>query len=193
MVKVWAYGTPPTEARRDLYKPDSVDQDEVVETVTSGALHMEFLDQSVLRLGSASTVKLDEFVYNPATTDGQMAVNLSKGVFRFVTGKMTKSGISFTTPSATIGVRGTDFIATVDAAGNTTISVLEGAVDVTPAAGGPGISVAAGQSVTVAMGASSGQIGQAFRNPDVGLDDAGSTPGNDGGENDLGSSSSSEE
>ncbi|SLN77520.1 FecR protein [Oceanibacterium hippocampi] len=181
MVNVWAYGTPPNQATRDLFEPEVVNTDEVVRTVTRGALHLSFLDNSVLRLGSASTVTLDEFVYDPSTSGGEMAINLSKGAFRFISGNMAKSGILFRTPSATIGVRGTDFAALVGEDGTTRITVYSGEVIVTPLAGGAPVSVAAGQDLTVSLNGETGELGNGFRTVDPGLDEDEGFDGSSGG------------
>ncbi len=57
---------------------------------------------------------------------------LGKGVFRFVSGSMRKSGVSLKTPTATIGIRGTDFVVAVGNDNSTSIEVFDGEVEVTP-------------------------------------------------------------
>ena len=50
---------------------------------------------------------LDEFVYDPATGSGKLAMTATKGVFRLVGGKISKSEpVTLKTPTATIGIRG---------------------------------------------------------------------------------------
>ena len=75
-------------------------------------MRIRFGDATSLRIGSESLVSLDEFIYAPFKRS-KMTLTLSKGVFRFVTGKMSKRAYKIITPTATIGVRGTDFLATV--------------------------------------------------------------------------------
>src|SRR5262245_13197312 len=87
-LKLWAYGTAPGGAiRRDLFMADSVYVLDTLETVTDGALHVELMDKSVLRLGSATRIVVDEFVYQGSAGSLQFLASLSKGVCRFVTGK----------------------------------------------------------------------------------------------------------
>src|SRR5574337_612020 len=57
-----------------------------------------------------SQVVIDEFVYDPRTNAGKLGAEVTKGVFRFVTGKIAHenpSDMNVKLPSGTIGVRGT--------------------------------------------------------------------------------------
>ena len=174
IVKVWAYGTPVGESQTPLYRADDLYADELVETVEGGALHIRFLDNSKLRLGSASKVTLDSFVYDPNTSAGELTADLGEGVFRFITGKLNNEGIEIRTPVAVIGVRGTDFIVSVAATGATIVAVLSGIVTVTPrVAGGVPATATAGQGISVST---AGEVSAGAASPveDSGLrDDAG--------------------
>lgn len=150
LVKVWAFGTPPEATRGPLFRTDDLYADELIETVENGALHIRFLDDTKLRLGSLSRVTLDSFVYDRNTSSGEMVVDLGEGIFRFITGKMNQDGFQVRTPVAVIGVRGTDFIVGVASDGTTTISVIEGAIEVTAREdGGASVSVGVGRAVIV--------------------------------------------
>ncbi len=174
LVKVWAYGTPTDGSQQPLYRADDLFADELVETVEDGALHIRFLDNTKLRLGSASQVTLDSFVYDPSTSAGELVADLGEGVFRFITGKLNNEGIEIRTPVAVIGVRGTDFIVSVAASGLTIVAVLSGIVTVTPrAAGAATTTLTAGQGVTIDV-AGDVTTGAAGPTDDTGLrDDAG--------------------
>jgi hypothetical protein len=147
-VNVWAYGTPPQGDRVDLFLADDVVAEEVVETVAGGALHIRFLDGTELRLGSSSSVTLDSFVYDPATGEGDFAVDLTNGVFRVITGSLAKESYAISTPVGVIGVRGTDFIVQVIEDLRVIITVLQGSLTFTPEGGEP-IGMGAGQSVSI--------------------------------------------
>jgi hypothetical protein len=148
-----AYGTPETSDRRPLYGRTKVTANERVETVDGGGLHLRFLDNTDFHLGSQSVVVLDEFVYDPDTSAGKMAIRLSQGTFRFVSGKLIKSGVSIRTPTALIGIRGTDFLVVVEENGTTGVVVEEGEVVVTPnIGGGEPVVVVAGATALVGTG-----------------------------------------
>jgi hypothetical protein len=125
-VLIWAFGTPPTAARRDLYERSKVVANEVVETVENGALHLRFLDGTEFRVGPASRATLDSFAYNPGTNSGEMAVTLVRGTFRYISGRMNKQNIRLLTPTAAIGLRGTDIFVHVAEDGTTTLGVRDG-------------------------------------------------------------------
>lgn len=74
-------------------------------------LSVAFIDGSALTLGDHSELTVDEMVYEPGTK-GDMALRLTQGVFRMVSGQVNKvpdGRLTLFTPVATIGVRGTDF------------------------------------------------------------------------------------
>lgn len=145
-----AYGTPAARDRRPLYGRTKVSANETVETVDGAGLHLRFLDRTDFHLGSKSVVILDEFVYDPATSAGKMVIRMSKGTFRFVSGKMVKSGVAIRTPTALIGIRGTDFMVVVEDNGTTGVVVTEGEVEITPNIGGDvPVIVAAGSTALI--------------------------------------------
>ena len=183
LIREWAWGTAPEGVKETLYRTDPVVTDELVETIVNGALHLEFLDQTELRLGSASQATLDSFVYDPATRAGEMVVDLGEGVFRFITGKLNKQNIQLRTPVALIGIRGTDLVVRVTADGTTTVYMFRGSCVVTALRGGKsaGLGVAMGASVDP-----TGKVTEGVGPPefDVGLaDTAGGLPASesDGG------------
>ena len=80
---------------------------ETIKTGGAGSVQLAFLDRSTLNVGQNSSVVIDEFVYNPAAGAGSMGLTLSKGLLRFVGGQISHtSGVSVTTPVATVGLRG---------------------------------------------------------------------------------------
>jgi ferric-dicitrate binding protein FerR (iron transport regulator) len=132
-LRMWAYGTPPDGAtRRSLFLADEVFSRELLETVERGALHVRLLDGTMLRLGSATSVAIDDFVYEPAADTVTLLANVGKGVCRFVSGRASKKRLEVTTPAATIAARGTEFSVWIAADGSTTIWVQQGQVEVVP-------------------------------------------------------------
>jgi hypothetical protein len=76
---------------------------------------VKFIDNSEITLKPSTTFKVDNFSYDAAKPDGDNAsFSLVKGGLRSVTGllgKRNKEKFAMKTPSATIGIRGTTFIA----------------------------------------------------------------------------------
>ena len=145
--------------RRELFILDDVFEDETVETAIEGALHIVFLDSTDFRLGEDSSMVLETYIYDPDTRPGTLLARLSSGVFRIVSGDMHKAGFRIVTPTATIGIGGTDFSVSVATDGSTTVSVNEGKVEVSPTSAGKGVggSVVAAKGQSVAVSAKTGR------------------------------------
>ncbi len=102
-----ASGTPPAAATRVLYVGIDMQADEKVTTAADGRAQLLFLDGSAMSIGPDSEVVLDRFVYDPAADSGELAVTVSRGVLRFVGGRISKrQSVRFDTATATIGIRG---------------------------------------------------------------------------------------
>ena len=113
-----------------------------------GKTAIEFLDDTRVDVTEHSKLVIDEFVYDPATKTGTLSIKASLGTIRYASGliaKNSKQNVKIETPTATIGVRGTDFTMTVDELGGSTIILLPscdtngncfvGEIDVTSDAG----------------------------------------------------------
>ena len=84
-----------------------VHANETVRTTTGGQAELQFLDNTKLSVGPMSTVRLDKFAYDPNKGTGSVAVNATRGAYRFVTGVQDPRSYEIKTPYATLGVRGT--------------------------------------------------------------------------------------
>jgi len=85
------------------------------ERFTTGALgqtQLLFLDESAMTIGPNSDLTIDQFVYDPKSGTGQLAMSASRGLLRFVGGKLSKQeeGVSLRTSTATLAVRGGAFL-----------------------------------------------------------------------------------
>ena len=93
----------------------------------NGRMATEFIDDSILKLTEHSKVIIDEFIFDPDPSKSRMALKMASGTARFITGKLgmiNKENISIRTPTATIGIRGTDFTTTVDELGRSLVILL---------------------------------------------------------------------
>jgi hypothetical protein len=140
---------------RVLFIGNQVFQDERVATGASGQTHLLFLDQSTLTVGPNSEVVLDRFVYDPEADSGQLAMTATRGVARYIGGKISKkTEVTVRTPSATLGIRGGVALVSVGNDGSTSAVFLHGvALNVTSLAGGTQTITRPGFFVQVAPGA----------------------------------------
>jgi hypothetical protein len=79
---------------------------ETIRTGNAGQADMQFHDSSKLKVGPSSSVKLDKFVYDPNKSGGTVAIEATRGTFRFVTGSQGAGAYKVKTPYGTLGVRG---------------------------------------------------------------------------------------
>jgi hypothetical protein len=73
-------------------------------------------DGTFLVIGPHADVDLFKVEFDPTTQDGSLSVNLLKGTLRVVTGWLAKlhpDQVRVSTPTAVMGLRGTDFIVEV--------------------------------------------------------------------------------
>jgi len=140
-------GKPPGGVDRVLRVGTDVQANEIISTTANDRAHLVFLDGTTLTIGPDSQMTIDKFVYDPTTQKGELAVNATKGVFRLIGGRISKtSTIAVTTPAATMGIRGGIAVFGVQASATTSILVFGNSLTVT--AGGvtqtitvPGLSV----------------------------------------------------
>lgn len=171
LVEVWATGTPEGGRQAAKFVGNGVLARETVATSEGGALHLILADRTELRVGSNATVKLDEYIYDPKGGASKATLAVSRGIARFVTGRMQKEQFAVRTPNVEIGVRGTDFSVWVEPDGRTTIWVTEGAITVRPLTGGAVADVGANETVAVAAGGTEVQRNAVRPPPDPGLRD----------------------
>ncbi len=135
---------------RPISVADPVFWQESIETGADSSARLTFLDNTTLSTGPGSQVKLDEFVYAGAAGTQKLVVSISKGVMRFVSGKMDSDAYEVRTPGAIIGVRGTAFVVRVDDNRRTEVLVERGRVRVRDVDGGGEVSCGENQATSVA-------------------------------------------
>jgi ferric-dicitrate binding protein FerR (iron transport regulator) len=86
---------------------DGVVRDETVRTGADSAARLVMADSTNLSLGPRATLTLDRTVFNDEHSYREIAIRLTTGAFRFVTGHSDKAAYKINTQLATIGVRGT--------------------------------------------------------------------------------------
>jgi hypothetical protein len=95
---------------------DPVQENDRVSVQMWSSVGISMSDETLLSLGQNSVMVIDRYSFNPVTREGRVETSILKGTFRFVTGLigwLNPGAIKVTTPTAVIGVRGTDFIVEV--------------------------------------------------------------------------------
>ena len=92
-----------------------------------GSMRMDFVDDTRVDVTEHSRMTIDEFIYDPNTKTGALSMKATLGAVRYASGQIAKNSrqrVNIRTPSATINVRGTDFMMIVDEVGGSMITLL---------------------------------------------------------------------
>lgn len=92
-----------------------------------GQMQIDFIDETRVDITEHSRLLIDEFVYDPNAGKGALGLRATMGTIRYASGQIAKKyqqNVKIKTPSATIGVRGTDFVMVVDEVGGSMITLL---------------------------------------------------------------------
>ena len=109
-----------SELDLDIFQYDTV-------KTGKGKVAIGFIDETRVDVTQHSKLIIDEFVYDPNTKKGSLSLKAALGTVRYASGqiaKTTPTAVQIKTPTATIGVRGTDFSMTIDEVGSSTIILL---------------------------------------------------------------------
>ena len=108
------------EKELDIFSNDTI-------KTGKGKVGILFIDDTRVDVTEHSRLIIDDFVFDPNTATGTLSLKASLGTIRYASGQIAKNSaqnISITTPTASIGVRGTDFSMTIDELGSSTIILL---------------------------------------------------------------------
>jgi hypothetical protein len=145
-------GTVPGQTARQLAKGDALVLNVLVETGPDSATKMTFDPKGALTLGAKSKVTLDRARVDEETGRNESALSIAFGRVRLALSKSYRGEVKIDTPTATVGVKGTDVWVEVDeATGTTVVTVLEGKVSVTTKTGCE-VTLSAGTRTVVAPG-----------------------------------------
>ena len=83
---------------------------DVINSNRVGSLQVLLKDQTIFTVGPDCELTIDKFIYDPTKSSNSIKAVVKKGMFRFMSGNISKSGInsvSIDSPVASMGVRGT--------------------------------------------------------------------------------------
>ena len=93
-----------------------VQDSDVVRTGNDGSVGITMTDNSLLSAGPNSVLSLDRYEFDSTTNAGRFDASLQRGTLAVVSGRLAKQSpdaMTVRTPSATLGVRGTEFVVSV--------------------------------------------------------------------------------
>jgi hypothetical protein len=92
-------------------------QNDTLRTGPDGSIGVVFHDDTLLSLGPESILVIDEFVFAPRQGKFSIVIRMLKGTVAYLSGlisKLAPESAHFKTPTASIGIRGTKFVARVE-------------------------------------------------------------------------------
>jgi hypothetical protein len=109
-------------------KGSNIEKNDTVSTNSQGRFKITFVDATTVNITQNSRLVIDDFVYDGNNkSKGKLGLKLALGTARYTSGGIAHGnarGVGIRTPTATIAVRGTDFVMSVDEAGRSTIVLV---------------------------------------------------------------------
>jgi hypothetical protein len=90
---------------------------DIVKTGADGSVGITMDDDSLLSAGPNSALSLDTYAFDPTTNQGRLDTSLNKGTLAVISGRIAKQSpdaMTVRTPTAILGVRGTEFVVSVE-------------------------------------------------------------------------------
>jgi hypothetical protein len=145
-------GTPQGGSPKPLAVGNGVGLGLRVDTGADSGARMTFDPSGSLTLGSRAKVVVDRNLVDQVTGRSDSALSVLAGQLRLALGKLFRGEVAIDTPTAVVGIKGTDLRVDVDEpTGTTVVTVTEGTVSVRSKSGGE-VTVRAGQRTLVAAG-----------------------------------------
>lgn len=118
-------GYPPATPTRQIVLGADVFRGERVVTNADGTAQLLLLDNSTITIAADSEIVIDDYLYDPDTGTGSLSLQATRGILRFLGGKLSKRGtVTVRTPVSTLGIRGGIAIVEVDGRTGRTTALL---------------------------------------------------------------------
>lgn len=110
----------------------ALESKDTIATEHNAKVQLTFADNTIITVGKQSRFSVEEYLYDN-TQDSTAKFNMMSGTIRAMSGKIGKIApdkFSVKTKTATIGIRGTDFIVFTSPEGDISIFCMQGAITV---------------------------------------------------------------
>ena len=141
----------PTATRDNVSRPlkvqDPIYQGDLLATGANAALGITFDDETTFNLSANASITVDAFVYEQGGKNNSALFKIARGTVAFAAHEVAKTGdMKITTPTSSLGIRGTSGVVEVPAPGSTGEVAVKlyadqdgrvGRIEVFGASGGP--------------------------------------------------------
>jgi|GEM_PF-1489635 len=124
---------------------------DTISTAKNSKAQLTFKDNTIITVGKQTVFSVEEYL-NDTSANSDAKFNVVTGTIRAMSGKIGKIApdkFKVKTKTATIGIRGTDFIVQVLPTGELVVLCLQGTITVTPPNSNKTVVVPAGSFVTI--------------------------------------------
>lgn len=142
------------KSAQELSKDHTIEKGQRIDTAIDGRIQMRFTDGGLVSLMPESTFSVDDYLYADKAQDkGTLVFSMLRGGLRTITGTIGKTrheNYQLNTPVATLGIRGTEYIAVLNPPNTLRVHVGRGKVVLTNNHGA--LEVPAGRNAVVTLG-----------------------------------------
>ena len=110
-------------------KGAEIEMNDKIET-KNGSLTIIFKDDTSVKVTEHSALVIDDFVYDPKSGAGKLGLKAAAGTVRYASGKIAHNdpkSVNIKTPTASIAVRGTDFVMAENEIGSSMVILMPNA------------------------------------------------------------------
>lgn len=141
-------------SERELAKDHDIFSGDTINTAENGRIQMRFTDGGLVSLMPQTLFSVDEYLHEgQATDDGSLVFGMLRGGMRTITGSIGRvkhENYELKTPVATLGIRGTEYVAVIGPPDTLRVHVGAGKVVITNDHGT--LEVDAGKNAVVVLG-----------------------------------------
>src|ERR1700744_4150718 len=107
-----------SQAAVPLNLKDDIYLNDVLQTSANSTLGVTFNDETTFNLTANASIMVDNYIYEDGGKQNSALFDVTKGTVAFVASAVARTGdMKITTPTATLGIRGTTGLVEVDGAG----------------------------------------------------------------------------
>lgn len=117
---------------KKLRMTDLIENGDILKTSYKSRIKISFVDNSIIYVAPKSQFKIENYKYNKEKKERNSVLNLLGGRVKLLVAKLSskKRNFKIKTATATVGVRGTEFIVSTEITNESEILVLSGSVEV---------------------------------------------------------------
>ena len=122
-----AVGEVSNQKNEKLYNGSKIFYGDTIFVKSKSNAQILFLDETVMTVGEDTELTIDDFVYDPKTNNGNFVTDIKSGIVKTISGKISEKNpdnLEIKMPNGSLGVRGTEFIVSLNDEKESTVLLL---------------------------------------------------------------------